>query len=72
MTDTSSEAHRHHCEVKEVARWLYLSMYAKTVPKRIEMGDKVKRYLALVAKLRGQAASDRLDSDAKEFLMGWK
>ena len=68
MTDTSSEEHRHHCEVKEFARFLYLSMYAKVVQTRIENGDTFKRRLAGVEKHRGKDAREKLESDAWEFL----
>jgi len=68
MTDTSSEAHRHACEVKEFARFLYLSMYAKVVQTRIENGDAFKRRLDGVEKHRGKDSRVRLESDAWEFL----
>ncbi len=68
MTDTNGEAHRHHCEVKEFARFLYLSMYAKLIATRIENGDTFKRRLDGVEKCRGKEAREKLESDALEFL----
>ena len=68
MTDTSSEAHRHHCEVKEFARFLYLSMYAKEIKTRIDNVDAFKRRLDGVEKCRGKDAREKLESDAWEFL----
>ena len=67
-TDTNSEDHRHHCEVKELARFLYLSMYAKAMETRIENGDIFKRRLDGVEKHRGKDARAKLESDAWEFL----
>lgn len=66
--DTSSEAWRHECEVKEFARLLYLSMYAKATKTRIESGDTFKRRLDGVEKNRGKDAREKLESDAWEFL----
>lgn len=66
--DTNSEAYRHHCEVKEFARILYLSMYAKLVSTRIENGDTFKRRLDGVEMHRGKDARDKLESDVWEFL----
>ena len=68
MTDTNSESHRHACEVKEFARFLYLSMYAKAIETRIENGDAFKRRLDGVEKHRGKDAREKLESDAWEFL----
>ena len=68
MIDTNSEAHRHHCEVKEFARFLYLSMYAKEIQTRIENGDTFKRRLDGVEKHRGKDAREKLESEAWEFL----
>lgn len=66
--DTNSEEYRHHCEVKEFARFLYLSMYAKAMETRIENGDTFKRRLDGVEKNRGKDAREKLESDAWEFL----
>ena len=68
QVDTNSEAYRHHCEVKEFARFLYLSMYAKAMEKRIENGDTFKRRIDGVEKHRGKDAMEKLESDAWEFL----
>ena len=70
QVDTSSEAHRHACEVKEFARFLYLSMYAKAMETRIESGDTFKRRIDGVEKHRGKDAREKLESDAWEFLRG--
>ena len=65
--NTNSEAHRHACEVKEFARFLYLSMYPKLIATRIENGDTFKRRLDGVEKYRGKDAREKLESDAWEF-----
>ena len=66
--NTNSEAHRHSCEVKELARILYLSMYAKLISTRAENGDALKRRLDGVEKHRGKDAREILESDVWEFL----
>lgn len=53
--DTSTETHRHRCEVRQVLRW------------RQEHGSEwVMEWLRGAVKFRGQAAADQLEHDARE------
>ena len=54
MTDTNSEAHRHACEVRHIARLMWRGMEAKQ--------------LELIAKSRGKDVADKLKWEAMDLV----
>ena len=54
MTDTNSEAYRHNCEVRHIARLMWRGMEAKQ--------------LELIAKFRGQDVADKLKLEATDLI----